>query len=216
MKKIVAVSLLSSALLMSGCMSQNPYTGESQVAKSTSYGGIGALGGAVVGGLAGGKKGALIGAAVGGASGAGYGYYTDLQEKKLRQQLQGTGVEVQKQGQNLNLIIPGNVSFNTNDSNVSSNFYPALQSIVDVLKEYNTTTVNVVGHTDNTGNFEKNQVLSEARAKSVADYFVSQGVSSQRLHVYGVGPRQPIASNDTAAGRQTNRRVEITIIPAQQ
>lgn len=214
MKKTFIISALAAALLVTGC-TQNPYTGESQAAKSAKYGGFGALGGAAVGALAGGKKGALIGAAVGGAAGAGYGYYTDVQEKKLREQLQGTGVQVQRDGENLNLIMPGNITFDSANANLSSGFYPTLNSIATTLKEYNKSTIVVVGHTDNTGTFEKNQYLSEQRASSVANYLIAQGVSPTRIQAVGYGPRQPIADNSTESGKQANRRVEIQIINAQ-
>jgi outer membrane protein OmpA-like peptidoglycan-associated protein len=212
------ISVLTAALLMgglAGCTS-NPYTGESQAAKSAKYGGFGALGGAAVGALVGGKKGALIGAAVGGASGAGYGYYTDVQEKKLADQLRGTGVQLQREGDTLHLIMPGNITFNTAQSDIASSFYPVLKSIATSLKEYNTSSIVVIGHTDNTGTFEKNQVLSEKRAYSVANYFISEGITQDRVQAVGYGPRQPIADNGTEEGRQTNRRVEIQIINKQQ
>lgn len=216
MRKIT-LSVLAAALLMGGLAgcTTNPYTGESQAAKSAKYGGFGALGGAAVGALVGGKKGALIGAAVGGASGAGYGYYTDVQEKKLGDQLKGTGVQLQREGENLNLIMPGNITFGTAQSDISASFYPVLKSIATSLKEYNNSTIVVVGHTDNTGTFEKNQVLSEQRAYSVASYFVSEGITQDRIQAIGAGPRQPIADNNTEQGRQTNRRVEIQIINKQ-
>ncbi len=211
MKKTLMTSMIMAAVLAAGC-TQNPYTGESQAAKSAKYGGFGALGGATVGALAGGKKGALIGAAVGGAAGAGYGYYTDVQEKKLRDQLQGTGVQLQREGDNLFLVMPGNVTFDSANANLSSDFYPTLNSIANTLKEYNKSTITVIGHTDNTGNFEKNQVLSEKRASSVANYLIAQGISPSRVQAVGYGPRQPIADNTTEAGKQANRRVEIQII----
>jgi len=217
MRKIT-ISVLTAAILMGGLAgcTNNPYTGESQAAKSAKYGGFGALGGAAVGALVGGKKGALIGAAVGGAGGAGYGYYTDVQEKKLADQLRGTGVQVQREGDNLSLIMPGNITFKTAQSDISASFYPVLNSIATTLKEYNTSNIVVIGHTDNTGSFEKNQVLSEQRAYSVANYFVAQGVAQDRVQAFGYGPRQPIADNNTEAGKQTNRRVEIQIINKQQ
>ena len=216
MKK-VTFTVMVLAGLISGCTT-NPETGESQLSKGAMYGGIGTVGGAVVGALAGGKKGALIGAAVGGTAGAGYGVYTDIQENKLREQLQNTGVEVQRNGENIVLTMPGNVTFDSGSANMSSGFYKTLNSIALTLKEYNQTTIKVVGHTDSTGSFESNQTLSEKRASSVAEYLVSQGVEEHRVHHYGLGSRQPVATNDTDAGRQSNRRVEIEIknTPTQQ
>lgn len=212
MRKVLSSMIISAAILATGCTT-NPHTGEEQVAKGAMYGGLGALGGATVGALVGGKDGALLGAALGGAAGAGYGVYTDVQEKKLREQLQGTGVGVEREGENILLTMPGNITFKTNDYQINSSMYSTLNAIAITLKEYPKSTVKVVGHTDNTGTLEKNQVLSENRAKSVADYLIAQGVSATRLQVYGVGPRQPVADNTTDSGRQSNRRVELEIIP---
>lgn len=214
MKKLAITSIMVAAILATGC-TQNPYTGESQAAKSAKYGGFGALGGAAVGAIAGGKKGALIGAAVGGAAGAGYGYYTDVQEKKLRDELQGTGVQVQREGDNLYLTMPGNITFDSANANLSSGFYPALNSIASTLKEYKNSSITVIGHTDSSGSFEKNQVLSEQRAASVANYLIAQGISPARIQAIGYGPRQPIADNSTESGKQANRRVEVQIINTQ-
>lgn len=202
--------------LLAGCTT-NPYTGESQAGKAGIYGGIGAATGAVIGAATSSKKdrtkGALIGAAVGGAAGGGYGYYVDTQEAKLRQTLQGTGVQVQRNGDDLKLIMPGNITFASNSADISSSFYPTLNSLVLVFKEFNKNGVNIVGHTDNTGSLELNQSLSQRRAQSVANYLTANGVPGQRISVYGAGPSQPIASNASEAGRAQNRRVEINLRP---
>lgn len=202
--------------VLSGC-TVNPYTGESQAGKSGIYGGVGALAGAAVGAATSSKKdrkkGALIGAAVGGAAGGGYGYYVDTQEAKLRQQLQGTGVQVQRNGNDLTLIMPGNITFASNSADISSSFYPTLNSLVLTFKEFNKNGVNIVGHTDSTGSAELNQSLSTRRAQSVASYLAANGVDSSRISAYGAGPNQPIASNANEAGRAQNRRVEINLRP---
>ena len=202
--------------LLAGCTT-NPYTGESQAGKAGIYGGIGAASGAVIGAATSSKKdrtkGALIGAAVGGAAGGGYGYYVDTQEAKLRQTLQGTGVQVQRNGDDLKLIMPGNITFASNSADISSSFYPTLNSLVLVFKEFNKNGVNIVGHTDNTGSLELNQSLSQRRAQSVANYLTANGVPGQRISAYGAGPSQPIASNASEAGRAQNRRVEINLRP---
>lgn len=210
---IAATALMA---MLAGCTT-NPYTGESQAGKAGIYGGIGAATGAVIGAATSSKKdrtkGALIGAAVGGAAGGGYGYYVDTQEAKLRQTLQGTGVQVQRNGDDLKLIMPGNITFASNSADISSNFYPTLNSLVLVFKEFNKNGVNIVGHTDNTGSLELNQSLSQRRAQSVANYLTANGVPGQRISVYGAGPSQPIASNASEAGRAQNRRVEINLRP---
>ncbi|MFV9683528.1 OmpA family protein [Pseudomonas sp. NY15367] len=210
---IAATALMA---MLAGCTT-NPYTGESQAGKAGIYGGIGAATGAVIGAATSSKKdrgkGALIGAAVGGAAGGGYGYYVDTQEAKLRQTLQGTGVQVQRNGDDLKLIMPGNITFASNSADISSSFYPTLNSLVLVFKEFNKNGVNIVGHTDSTGSQELNQSLSQRRAQSVANYLTANGVAAQRISAYGAGPSQPIASNATEAGRAQNRRVEINLRP---
>ena len=210
---IAATALMA---LLAGCTT-NPYTGESQAGKAGIYGGIGAATGAVIGAATSSKKdrtkGALIGAAVGGAAGGGYGYYVDTQEAKLRQTLQGTGVQVQRNGDDLKLIMPGNITFASNSADISSSFYPTLNSLVLVFKEFDKNGVNIVGHTDSTGSQELNQSLSQRRAQSVANYLTANGVPGQRISAYGAGPSQPIASNASEAGRAQNRRVEINLRP---
>ena len=210
---IAATALMA---MLAGCTT-NPYTGESQAGKAGIYGGIGAATGAVIGAATSSKKdrgkGALIGAAVGGAAGGGYGYYVDTQEAKLRQTLQGTGVQVQRNGDDLKLIMPGNITFGSNSADISSSFHPTLNSLVLVFKEFNKNGVNIVGHTDSTGSQELNQSLSQRRAQSVANYLTANGVPGQRISAYGAGPSQPIASNSTDAGRAQNRRVEINLRP---
>ncbi|HBZ92387.1 MAG TPA: hypothetical protein DEO91_01435 [Pseudomonas sp.] len=210
---IAATALMA---MLAGCTT-NPYTGESQAGKAGIYGGIGAATGAVIGAATSSKKdrtkGALIGAAVGGAAGGGYGYYVDTQEAKLRQTLQGTGVQVQRNGDDLKLIMPGNITFASNSADISSSFYPTLNSLVLVFKEFDKNGVNIVGHTDSTGSQELNQSLSQRRAQSVANYLTGNGVPGQRISAYGAGPSQPIASNASDAGRAQNRRVEINLRP---
>jgi len=201
---IAATALMA---LLAGCTT-NPYTGESQAGKAGIYGGIGAATGAVIGAATSSKKdrtkGALIGAAVGGAAGGGYGYYVDTQEAKLRQTLQGTGVQVQRNGDDLKLIMPGNITFASNSADISSSFYPTLNSLVLVFKEFNKNGVNIVGHTDNTGSLELNQSLSQRRAQSVANYLTANGVPGQRISAYGAGPSQPIASNASVKNYSNN------------
>tara|TARA_R110000751_G_scaffold67419_1_gene137645 strand:+ start:20 stop:691 length:672 start_codon:yes stop_codon:yes gene_type:complete len=202
------------ALVLTGC-TNNPYTGEEQAGKSAIYGGIGAVTGAAIGAATSSSKdrgkGALIGAAVGGAAGGGYGYYADKQEQALRQELTGTGVQVVRNGDNIQLVMPGNITFSSGSSDISSSFYPTLNSLVKVFKEFDKNGINIVGHTDSTGSNELNTRLSRERASAVASYLSVQGVPGGRISSSGVGPSQPIASNDTEAGRAQNRRVEINL-----
>jgi outer membrane protein OmpA-like peptidoglycan-associated protein len=208
---IVALSILA------GCTT-NPYTGEQQVSKAAIGAGIGAAAGAAAGALSGDhskerRKRALIGAGVGALAGGGVGYYMDVQEAKLRAQLQGTGVSVTRVGEQIILNLPGNVTFPTNSADVKSDFYPVLNSVSMVLKEYEKTVIEVAGHTDARGAEAYNQSLSVKRAGSVGQYIRSQGIDNMRLITIGYGESRPIANNDTDAGRQQNRRVELTLAP---
>ena len=210
MKKLLGIFL--AAAITAGC-AIDPYTGEQKVSNTGWGAGIGAASGAAIGALAGGGKGALIGAAAGTAVGGGIGYYMDRQEAQLRARLEGTGVRVQRVGNELKLIMPGNITFATDSSNIAPNFYPVLDSVGIVLKEFDDTGIDITGHTDSTGAAMYNQELSERRANSVASYMVRTGVKAMRIQARGFGKRHPIAPNDTAMGRSQNRRVEINIRP---
>ncbi len=213
MRKII-ISLASISLLACSCTT-DPYTGEKKISSTAIYGGGGALAGALVGQLAGkDTKSTLIGAAVGGAAGAGLGYYFDNQETKLRNELKGTGVGVKRTGDTIKLIMPGNITFSTNNSNINSSFYKVLNSVAKVFKEYKKTAISINGYSDSIGDADKNQTLSLNRAQSVADYLTSQGIEAGRIRADGLGSSNPIASNDNESGRSKNRRVEIEIVPA--
>ncbi len=131
----------------------------------------------------------------------------------MRERLKNTEVEVSREGDNLNLYLPGGVTFATNSANIASNFYGPLNSIASVLVQYPETRIVVNGYTDNTGAASYNLDLSQRRANSVRDYFISQGVESYRVTSVGHGINNPRATNSTAAGRAENRRVEIQILP---
>lgn len=204
--------LILAAVLSTGC-AIDPYTGEEKAANTAWGTAIGAGVGAGIGALAGGGKGAAIGAGAGAVVGAGAGYYMDRQEAKLRAQLEGTGVRVQRQGDNLKLIMPGNITFATGASNINGNFYPILDSVGLVLNEFDDTSINISGYTDSVGSEISNQRLSESRANSVASYIVRTGVQHGRIQARGFGEQYPVASNDSSMGRAQNRRVEISIRP---
>ncbi|MCZ7834067.1 OmpA family lipoprotein [Atlantibacter hermannii] len=220
MKKCVMVlaAVISGALAVSGCTT-NPYTGEREAGKSGIGAGIGTLVGAGVGALSSSKKdrgkGALIGAAAGAALGGGVGYYMDVQEAKLREKMQGTGVSVTRNGDNIVLNMPNNVTFDSNQANLKPAGANTLTGVAMVLKEYPKTAVNVLGYTDSTGSSDLNMRLSQQRADSVASALITQGVAANRIQTRGMGPANPIASNDTAEGKAQNRRVEITLTPIQ-
>jgi len=205
------IMALAGAVALSACTT-NPYTGEQQASKAATYG----AGAAAVCGLVGAmdSREKARNAALGcGIVGVGIGAYMDVQEAKLREQLQGTGVQVVREGDNIRLIMPGNITFQTDSYHLRSNFYDVLDSVGLVLAKYADTTIRVTGHTDNTGSRQYNQTLSEKRAASVADYLASREVLRSRMYVQGVGFEQPIADNDTGEGRAINRRVELYILP---
>ncbi|RAU18411.1 hypothetical protein DN062_06435 [Nitrincola tibetensis] len=135
----------------------------------------------------------------------------DQQESSLRQNLEGSGVDVRRVGDAIQLVMPGNITFNTDQSTIQPTFIPTLNQVAKILNEYSESQVTVEGHTDNKGSLQYNQSLSERRAASVADYLVSQGVNRPRLSTAGYSYNRPVADNATAAGRAQNRRVEITI-----
>jgi outer membrane protein OmpA-like peptidoglycan-associated protein len=221
---IIAATALA---MLSGCASQNPYDNQGQaqnsggMSKTAKYGGLGALAGAVAGAAIDHNnrgKGALIGAAVVGAASAGYGYYADKQEAALRASMANTGVQVQREGDNIKLVMPGNITFATDSSAIASSFYSPLNNLAGSLKQYNQNVIEIVGYTDSTGSRQHNMDLSQQRAQSVATYLTSQGVDAAHLSVRGAGPDSPIASNADVNGRAQNRRVEVNLkpIPGQQ
>jgi outer membrane protein OmpA-like peptidoglycan-associated protein len=207
------VSLIS----LPACTTINPYTGEKQTSKATGGAAIGGVVGAMLGAATAGRghraENALIGAGVGAIAGGGAGYYMDVQETKLRQKLEGTGVHVVRNGNDIQLVMPGDVTFETNSASLDSKFFTVLDSVATVLQEYKSTLVTVAGHTDSTGAADYNQKLSEKRATAVALYLHSRGVAGERLAAIGHGEAQPVAGNDTAEDRAKNRRVEITLDP---
>jgi outer membrane protein OmpA-like peptidoglycan-associated protein len=137
----------------------------------------------------------------------------DKEEMKLRQELEGTGVSVTRMGDNITLNMPGSITFATNSADVNASFYDVLNSVGKVFSEFDKTIVEVAGHTDSTGTDSYNQALSERRAGSVAAYLRSRKISGDRMITVGMGEARPIADNTTEAGRQLNRRVEITVVP---
>ena len=207
------------AIGLAGCESvsfktTDPYTGEEKVSKTAKGAGIGAAAGLATSIIIGGdRKKLLLGTGIGALAGGLVGNYMDREDAKLRAQLQGTGVSVTRIGDQIVLNMPGNVTFASNSSDISSDFYAVLDSVALVLNEFDSTYVDVIGHTDSTGGAELNQSLSDRRAASVARYLKSQQVAPQRILARGVGPSSPIASNDTPEGRALNRRVEIILTP---
>ncbi|MBO1039495.1 OmpA family protein [Brucella pituitosa] len=216
MLKKIGIALIG-ATFLAGCTT-DPYTGDQKV--SNTAGGaaigaaVGALGGLMVGGSSRAQRNAvLIGAGIGALGGGAIGNYMDRQESELRNQLQGTGVSVTRNGDQIILNMPSAITFDTDQDQVKSQFYPTLNSVAIVLRKFNQTLVDVIGHTDSTGSASYNQGLSQRRASSVASYLGSQGIDPRRFAVIGLGASQPVATNATPDGRAQNRRVEIQISP---
>ncbi len=217
MKKnqFISLTLVASLLPLSACVT-NPETGNRTISKAAIGGLGGALGGYLLGDLIGGKRDRtekILGAGIGAVAGAGVGYYMDEQERKLRQQTAGTGVNVIRDGDNLVLDMPSGITFGVDSSTVQPAFQATLDKVATTLTQYEKTYVDVMGHTDSTGSDAYNQSLSERRASSVAGYLTSRGVQSARLATKGYGESQPKAGNLDEAGRAANRRVEIRLVP---
>lgn len=217
MRKAVILGAL--AIFAASCTT-NPYTGEKRAGRVATSGaigaGAGAAAGAVIGAATGGAgKGAAIGAAAGAAIGAGIGIYQDEQQAKLRERLVSAGVQVQRDGDNIHLIMPSDITFDTAQSDIKPSFYQTLNAVAEVLVEYKKTTITVAGHADSRGADAYNMDLSQRRAQSVSAYLASQGVAAGRLTAIGYGETRPIGDNATAAGQALNRRVEITIDPVE-
>ncbi len=212
MKRKISLLLLG-VIAITGCKSIDPYTGEEQFSQTSKYALGGVLAGAAAGQIAGkDTNSTLTGAVAGALAGAGLGYYFDRQEEALRAELQRTGVSLKRVDNKLQLVMPGNLTFNSSSSDIRSNFYEVLDSVSKVLNEYDKTDVFVSGHTDNTGKNSYNMSLSKNRADSVVKYLKSRGVQGTRITSQGLGSKYPAASNSTSKGRESNRRVEIEII----
>lgn len=212
----------AAVVLLAGCASSNPYdtsagtAGGGGAPRTATYGGLAALAGAAVGAAINHDdrgKGAAIGAVLAGAAGAGYGYYADRQEAELRRSMEGTGVEVQRQGDDIKLIMPGNITFATDSAEIAPSFYAPLNNLATSFKQFQQNSIEIVGYTDSTGSRQHNMALSQRRAQSVTSYLTAQGIDASRLSSRGAGPDQPIADNASAEGRAQNRRVEVNLKP---
>jgi outer membrane protein OmpA-like peptidoglycan-associated protein len=213
---VVAIGLF--AVLSSACTTLDAYTREERPARAQRQAIIGAAAGAVAGLITGDssmerKKRALVGAGLGALAGAGVGAYQDRQEAKLRAELDRTGVSVTRIGDNITLNMPGNITFATDSADMNAAFYEVLNSVSLVVNEFNQTVIEVAGHTDSTGSDTYNQQLSERRAGAVAAYLRTRSVLADRIITVGMGEARPVGNNETDAGRQQNRRVELTLVP---
>jgi len=208
--KLTAITLASSLLL--ACATDDP----NRRAKTGAA--IGAVTGAIIGHQIDHDSGRFIGAAVGAIAGGATGHYMDEQEKEFNRELEAekkrNEIEIERlKDDTLKLNLDSEVSFDYDSAKIKPAFRTTLNKLAEIMNKYNRTIVFVVGHTDNTGSESYNQMLSERRASSVVSYLIDQGVNPDRLYAEGRGETAPRATNETASGRQLNRRVEIFIKP---
>ncbi|MBA3253049.1 MAG: OmpA family protein [Pseudomonadota bacterium] len=214
MRKIMA--LTASAVLATFTLGACE-TMDDQQRRTATGAGAGAAAGAAIGAIGndsnrgrGAAAGAAIGAAVGALGGYVWNKRMESQQKQIQQQTQGTGVEVNRTADNrLQVVIPGDIAFDSGQAAIRPNFRSALDNFAQSLQQNPSSTVTIIGHTDSTGSPAMNEPLSLQRADATRDYLASRGVASNRFSIDGRGSREPIASNDTEAGRARNRRVEI-------
>ena len=213
---VAAAALLSTT---AACVT-NPETGEREISQKGAIGGVlGAVAGYFAGDIIGGKRDRTeraIGAGVGAVAAAAIGTYMDKQEADLRRKTQGTGIVVEREGDELVLTMPAGITFPINSYEIQPQFYSTLDQVAQTLAAYPSTLIDVYGHTDPSGGDAINIPLSKNRAESVANYLTQRGVNRTRIATQGFGSSQPIASNATEAGRQQNRRVELRVVPIQQ
>ena len=218
MRKAITIAILSSALVLGGCVT-DPETGQKRVSRPAGTAAAGAGAGALLGALLGGRNNraeVLIGAGIGAIAGGAIGSYMDRQQRELEQRTAGTGIEVERQGEEIAIKLPSGITFDTGKSMLKPEMRPALDEVAKTLATYQSTFIDVTGHTDSTGSDAINQPLSEQRAKAVADYLEYQGVQRARVATRGYGSQFPVAANDTEEGRAKNRRVEIRLSPVTQ
>ncbi len=219
--RVLLVSVLTGAMLLAGCATDEH--GRSRPMTDTEKGALfGALGGAAIGAIASRKekrtKGVLLGAVGGGIAGGAVGHYMDNQkkdfEKALAAERDSGAILVEKLANNsLRVTMTAQTSFDVDSATIKGGFHNSMDKIADIVNKYGKTTLDVIGHTDDTGSNQHNQALSERRAQAVAQYFLGRNIHKERLRMEGAGESQPRASNSNEQGRAQNRRVEIVIEP---
>ena len=213
--RLVISSLAALSLVTVTACVTDPNTGERKVSRTAIGTGGGALAGLLLGGLIGGKTGRIVGAGIGGVAGGVVGYQMDKQIKELKEQTAGSGVDVTEtdDGSAILVNLPDGVTFDVGSYTLKPQFRATLDQIAQSMNQYPDSLIDVYGHTDSTGSDDYNQTLSENRARTVANYLSSRGVSSSRIRSQGFGETMPVAGNETDGGRARNRRVEIKIVP---
>lgn len=206
------------AILLAGstaCVT-DPDTGERRLSRTAIGAGVGLVGGYLAGDLIGGRRDRtekILGAGIGAVAGGAIGAYMDRQERELCDRTAGTGVDVERVGDEILLRMPAGITFPINSYEIQPQFRPTLDEVARTLADYPSTYIDIYGHTDPSGGDAINIPLSRNRAQSVADYLATRGVAPARMATRGFGSSQPIADNSTESGRAANRRVEIRVVP---
>lgn len=214
----IAMGAAAIALSTTACVT-DPETGNRTISRAAIGGVLGAGAGYLLGDLVGGKRDRterIVGAGIGAVAGAGVGAYMDRQERRLREQTAGTGITVDRQGDQLVLNMPGDVTFDYNSATVQPQFQATLDQVATTLRDYPSTYIDIYGHTDSRGSDVYNQGLSERRASAVSSYLSSRGVQSARIATRGYGETALKCAETSEEGYRCNRRVEIRIAPVTQ
>ena len=212
MKSIRFLLVVGVAAALVACAADDPYR------RTKTAAAIGTVVGGIIGHQIDHDAGKFVGAAVGALAGAAVGHYMDKQERDFKRALEEErrqhALEIERlKDDTLKLSLSNEVSFDFDRANIKSSFVPTLDKLANVIVKYNRTVVHVVGHTDSVGSTEYNTELSRRRANAVGDHLLAGGVPDPRLRTEGRGETEPRADNDTEAGRQLNRRVEIYVKP---
>ena len=217
-KRITIAAVAAGLMATTACVT-DPVTGEQRISRAAIGAGVGLAGGYLLGDLIGGRSDRterILGAGIGAIAGGAVGGYMDRQEQELRRETAGTGVVVERQGDELLLTMPAGITFPINSYQIQPQFYGTLNEVAQTLAAYPSTLIDVYGHTDPSGGDRINIPLSQNRAQSVANYLAQRGVNPARIATQGFGSSRPLAgnTNSTEAERAANRRVEIRIVPA--
>ncbi len=217
MSKTALVAAISGALVLSACTDPGSLDPNTDPNKNATGGAIaGAIVGAGVGAITGGGntvRNAAIGAAAGAIVGAGVGSILDQQAADIRQSLANDGITVVNTGSQLVVTLPEDITFDTGSSAIRPSLQSDLQKLAANFVEYENSDLQIIGHTDNVGDADYNQTLSEQRAGTVSAVLINGGVAPNRIRTIGQGENAPLASNLTPEGRAQNRRVEIIVVP---
>jgi len=210
-----ALVFMASALALSACAT-DPVTGQSIYGNTARGAGIGAIVGAVGGALAGGddKRNVLVGAAVGALAGGAIGRYMDQQEADMRKAVADSGIGIQRVGDNIELVMPSDVTFSKGSAQLDSSFIPVLDKVAQSLNLYPKTTIDIIGHASTEGDAQLNMDLSYRRAEAVRMYLQGRSVLPARMATGGMGENQPLISPERSeADRSKNRRVQVVLRP---